>query len=330
MREVVAFVSPTPEHAAEPVLAGIKSVRARMGLDWDVAHLAPLSNANHGESMGAKLLHKANWVVARTPHDFAMLPESILSDRRLSLICPPKNNHPEPNVCCDFNEERCGELAAHHAYECGYSRVVTIASGMKFFRRHQGFLAKAIELGLDAQIYEHIKGYGPNKGEQRMLAWFDRVKKPVAVYRPIDDAAAWLRDLLLERGNAIPQQVAIIGTGDHIVCTHREPSITSVAYPWFQMGAAAAMTILHKQRGNATPPITHLSPMRVIQRASTAQVTISDRLVKKSLTWMKKHLSAAQPAVQAAAHLQVDPSTLTRRFRKSLGRTPKQNTTVAY
>ena len=318
------FLSPEPENAPEPVLAGLRSVRERLSLNWDIARLSPLGE-QHLTSMDEKLLRQATWLIARTDQDFSLLPSWFPLERCISLIAHPRMSPDAARNCCTFDEERFGLLAAQHAHELGYTRVATIASGIPIHRRRQeGFVDRARQLGLDVQIYHHVKNWGPEEGEKKLMAWFDRLEKPLLVYRPIDHAAAWLRDKLRERGIIIPRDMAIIGTGDHIICTYREPRITSVAYPWFQMGAAAGMAILHKVGGNLSPELSHLIPMRVVQRESTPQIKIHDPLVRKALTFMRKNLTCSKPTEITASFLGIDASTLNRHFHKSLRRTPKQ------
>jgi LacI family transcriptional regulator len=136
-----------------------------------------------------------------------------------------------------------------------------------------------------------------------------------------------LRDQAIARGVRVPEDMAIIGAGDHIVCTYREPTLTSVAFPWRKMGEAAALALLHKQRGNVHPPVARLRPVTVVARTSTRTPAIQDRLVRDALSWMRRHLPSSRPADEAAAALGTTPSTLTRRFRKALSRTPKQEHT---
>jgi AraC-like DNA-binding protein len=187
-----------------------------------------------------------------------------------------------------------------------------------------GFITKGHACGLAVRSYRHDDGVYPIEAEDRFFAWLRSLEGPICIYSPADDTAAWLRDQANNRHLSMPDDIGIIGTGDHIVCTHRQPTLTSVAYPWYQMGEAAAMAILHRQRGNSEPPLARISPFRVVTRESTTVAPVDDPLVRRALTWLSRHLSCTNPAERAAAELSVDPSTLTRHFRKALNSTPKQ------
>ena len=315
---MVAFISPTPDHAAEPAIQGMKAVRDRLGLNWDIPHLSPTET---------QLLTDKSWLVARTPYHFEQLGLDVPRERCVSLIplLHPDRPSERPDPCCTFNEERFGELAAYHVAERGYRSVVTITSNVPVHRRRQqGLVRKCHDLGLDIQVYNHPKAIDVSEAEKRMFAWLASLAKPLVVFRPGDDAAVWFRDKCLALKIRVPEDIAIIGAGDHIVCTYREPTITSVAYPWRLMGEAAAMAILHRQRGNNEPYVARLSPIKVVARKSTGQVVIDDELVRRALKWMARHLGSSRPAEEAAGYLGIDPSTLTRRFRKALRRSPKQ------
>ena len=78
-----------------------------------------------------------------------------------------------------------------------------------------------------------MRGLDASGLDQTLLNELQTLTGPVGIYGFIDDQVTWLRGQFLDAGLRIPEDVALIGTGDHHrACHARMPFLSSVSFPW--------------------------------------------------------------------------------------------------
>ena len=98
-----------------------------------------------------------------------------------------------------------------------------------------------------------------------LIEAIQRLPKPIGIYAAVDNQGNWLRDQLLQAGLRIPEDVAIIGTGDlQRACHSRMPFLSTVAMPWKLLGHEAARLIHFAIQAGHWPERQTLRPLRVI------------------------------------------------------------------
>ena len=161
--------------------------------------------------------------------------------------------------------------------------------------------------------------------DRGLIEAIQQLPKPIGIYAAVDNQGNWLRDQLLQVGLRIPEDIAIIGTGDlQRACHSRMPFLSTVAMPWKMLGQEAARLIHFAIQAGHWPERNTLRPLRVIPRASTNPVLANDNLVADAVSWMKKHLSTNNVLGDLSAQLGVSANTLCRRFKSDLAVSPKQ------
>ena len=76
---------------------------------------------------------------------------------------------------------------------------------------------------------------------------------------------------LAERGVRVPEDVMVIGYGDHPYAAYLQPSLTSVSVPFGLIAEAAVALLLRRIAGDRTPPVHRLLPAELIVRESTVR-----------------------------------------------------------
>ena len=222
--------------------------------------------------------------------------------------------------CCHLAEEDFGVLAADHLFERGYRQVGTVSLKLRprISRRFHGFRKRCEALSLH---HHQLSCGGMNAAglDTHLAQLLDQAPKPLALFCPIDNQAAWLRDQILLAGFHIPNDIAIIGTGDLLrPCLSRMPFLSSVAMPWRLLGNEAGYMFHFRTQSGTWPERRTLAPRRVISRSSTQAITPTDTLVVDAIAWMTKHLDVKQLLPDLSQYLGVSANTVSRGSKRIL------------
>ena len=155
-----------------------------------------------------------------------------------------------------------------------------------------------------------------------MAAWIKTWKLPIGVMGADDLVCRYLIDLCLRKGLRIPEDVAVVGSGNEaILCDEPEPTLSSVDMAAAQIGYRAAELLDELMRGKAPPmePVL-IPPSELVVRNSTDVFAVDDVLVARAMQFIAErgHKPIRVPDVVAA--LPVTRRSLERRFRAKLGR----------
>jgi LacI family transcriptional regulator len=158
-------------------------------------------------------------------------------------------------------------LATHHILETGRTRVLHLsgpATQTTMADRARGYVE-----AMGALPTEIIESNGtPDDGYERLLSRFRRREpEPEAVFAATDRLAVAALAVLADLGLHVPREVAVVGFDDVALGPHLRPSLSSVAQPAHELGAAAVELAWRLIAGEAAEPIT-LAP-RLIAREST-------------------------------------------------------------
>ena len=161
---------------------------------------------------------------------------------------------------------------------------------------------------------------------RRIGAWIEGLPKPLALMAGSDIRAQQVLSACSERGISVPDQVAVAGVGnDEVLCNLCDPLLTSVALKTEQIGYTAS-ALLHRMMDGAEPePMLSLfGPVGMVERESTNKLAITDPDVARAVQFIREHVCEGISVKDVADHVILSRSTLQRRFRAILGRTPRQ------
>ena len=240
---IIAILLNSYEPGFLTVVEGLLGYRDKHALDWDVRIV------NEKRHASSHLILVGSFQSAST---YDELPTRSGDDLILTIT---GSDNARCKTCCLFDETSFPQLAAQHFAERGYRTVAVFGANTqpRIRTRMQGFLQAAQSFGLTGHP-PHRGGLDHNGIDQRFIEQIRSLPGPVGLYAFIDNQGVWFRKQLLESGFSIPEQVAIVGTGDlHRSCHARMPFLNSVAFPWRLMGYEAGRCMHHVIQTNTMP-----------------------------------------------------------------------------
>ncbi len=232
-----------------------------------------------------------------------------------------------PRVVADHRaagHRAAGHLAAQHLAGRGFLHLAYVGHGFDSHSRIQ-------EAGLRAAA--HTKGIGVNiavlpevymKKRSRWATprlslgrWLDRVPKPVGIFAFTDLFALHLAELCRAKGLRVPDDVALVGTGNEAaLCELADPPLSSVDLNYQQVGERAAEYLeLLMAGGGRLARNPRVTPSLVV-RASSDRWLRSDPLVTAALRHIAEHSHQSRLRVREVARAAgVSQVVLQRRFR---------------
>ncbi len=225
-----------------------------------------------------------------------------------------------------------GRLAAGHLIGRGYrrfgflGRVDDASWRMEFegfrdvVRRHGFPCAKQL-------VSEDVSRASDWQALQRSLgAWVSSWVPPLGILCSTDVLARYLSDLCLGRGIRIPEDVAIVGSGNTaLLCDHLEPGLTSLDFGYERVGRTSAELLESLMDGRRPPARPILVPPSGLQaRRSTDAFSVEEPTVAAAmrLIWERSERPLKVPSL--LKEIPASRRTLERRFRETLGRTIRQ------
>lgn len=235
-----------------------------------------------------------------------------------------------PGVSVLSDELVVGRLAAEHLLDTGLRRMAYVGrQGAGYSgRRLTGFRERLAEAGLGCAVYEHgtsrYRGTGVLTDELVGFTGFlDVLDKPAGVFCAIDNFAEMVAEYCWARGVRCPEEIAILGVNnDELICESCTPTLSSVQPDGEQVGYQAAGVLAAMLAGEPAPPVQLVAPVGVVARKSTDMLAIGDPQTIAAVNFIRTHVADGLDVQDVLAAVPMSRSSLERRFREHLGRTP--------
>lgn len=166
--------------------------------------------------------------------------------------------------------------------------------------------------------------------QQEIAAWIRQLPKPVGIMTCHDDRGQQVLDACRRADIAVPDTVALISVdNDAHLCNLSTPPMTSIDVNPSRIGFAAAQLLAELMAGGEPKQMrTLLGPPRgIASRRSTEMLAIDDPDVESALRFIRENANEGVRVSDVVAQASNRPSTLERRFKKTLGRTIKAEIT---
>lgn len=162
--------------------------------------------------------------------------------------------------------------------------------------------------------------------QQKLIEWLRPLPKPLGIMACNDVRAQQLLDACSQARISVPEEVAVIGVdNDELLCELCEPSLSSVVPNAELIGYLAAETLAQLMAGGAAEQQERLiDPVGIAARQSTDVVAIDDTHVASALSFIREHASQGITVDDVLERVPLTRSSLERRFRKLLKRSPQQ------
>ena len=129
----------------------------------------------------------------------------------------------------------------------------------------------------------------------------------------------------MRTGISVPEDVAVVGTeNEEALCAFATPTLRSVRFDGFQVGYQAVGILVAMIAGKLAPSKTLVSPPGIEARESTNEIVIDDGMVRNAIHITREQACSGINVQDLCRTLRVSRSTLERRMRRFLNRTPKE------
>lgn len=277
---------------------------------------------------------KGDGVLASLPYQ----PELLESVAGWGIPCvefsPAGGTGNVPRVEADHAE--IGRIAADHLLERGHRRFAwaPFADDDENRERFAAFHSRLAEQGCSCRILPpaHARegSSSPLEGPERrrlLIAELQRLPHPAAVFAFNDCVALEIVDACREAGFAVPEDVAVLGAGDSILCAASAPPLSSIDLDLEEVGYRAGLLLEKMMNGmDASARVVRVLPKGVVTRMSTDLIAVSDPRVARALTYIAEHYPEPSLSVgSVASAVGMSRRNLERSFRLETGCTIHQH-----
>jgi LacI family transcriptional regulator len=159
--------------------------------------------------------------------------------------------------------------------------------------------------------------------EKRLDGWVSTLSRRTAVMVAHDALANRLVDLCLQRGLRVPQDIAVLGTGNHdLFCRLSPVAVSSIETAVPQAAYRAAEILKTMLQGGTAPASTTIKPTGVVERASTDILVYENELVSRILTYIREHAGDSLQVEDLVREFPVSRRSLSRYFAQVVGHSP--------
>jgi len=201
----------------------------------------------------------------------------LLQKRNFPFVTYGQTAAPEPYAFVDVDGAAGIRQAVGHLVESGHRRIAYLKPPeglMLAEQRLNGLLEAFQEHHLDLVEDYLIPGsFNERSGQVAMHLLLDLPRPPTALICPNDLAAFGALHALQVRGLRAGQDISVIGFDDIQQAAHWQPSLTTIAQPFRQIGFETVRLLLSLVCSNGTTAIPHLFiEPRLVVRQSTGPV----------------------------------------------------------
>lgn len=166
---------------------------------------------------------------------------------------------------------------ARHLIELGHCRIALIGSAPHseaMNHRLEGARQALIEAGCpppdDMVVVNTLPEFEHSYQSARRLLDRPPEKRPTAIFALNDVMAMGVYHAASELGLTLPDDLSVVGFDDIPAARYIVPGLTTVAQPIYQMGEAAALTLIRHIQDDSLPLETIELETRLVVRGSTA------------------------------------------------------------
>ncbi len=214
--------------------------------------------------------------------------------------------------------EEIGRSAANHLLSIGRCRSYA-------FVHHQSVMQWSVDR---FNAYrDTLREHGFECHELKSPEGVEKLERPVGVFAANDDRGYDVIEFCRANQLRVPEDIAVIGiNNDTLVCENCHPRLSSIQPDFEQEGYLAAETLSRMM--HPAPCTPHPAPRtlfvgvkQVVRRESTAELSLSGKLVQRALVYIRKNALKGISVTDVAAHLHVSRRLADLRFRELQGTT---------
>ena len=220
----------------------------------------------------------------------------------------------------DQNARLIGQLAARHFIEhlfshfafCGYN-------GLSYSDMRRDAFVHCLALNhFDCKVYRTpasvIRELGSKRSRdeslhrpsdgRRLQSWISSLAKPVAVFCANDMRAYQTIQACHALGIRVPEEVAVLGVDDELVCEFLSPTLSSIDPNGRGVGFKAAETLdTMLANPSRTPDPAKVEPLHLVARGSTNTFPVNPPWLSSALVFIRGNIAKKLTASDVYRHL---------------------------
>ena len=224
-----------------------------------------------------------------------------------------------------------GRMVAEHFIERGYRQfgAYSLHTEAFFEERVRNFVSTVESHGCACSLLPETTSDSAadwEKSQARLIAWLSDLPKPVGIFAANDQLGVRTLDACQRAGIGVPEDVAVVGAeNEEVLCGFAMPPLTSVRFDGHTVGYRAAELLDALMRGRSPRKRKILVPPKgIVVRASSDELVIHDRLVANAVRLIRENVGSGFNVDDLCRTLNASRSTLDRRMKAALKRTPKE------
>lgn len=230
-----------------------------------------------------------------------------------------------------MDNSQIGKIAAEHLLNHGYREfgVYNLHAELFFEERVRNFVTTIKEHGC---LYDELSEETSEKTshwentQKRLMDWIASLPKPVGIFAANDQLAVRILDACQRLDIGVPEDVAVVGAeNEETLCAFATPPLSSVQLDGAAVGFLAAQLLDQLMKGHEAPQQqTLVAPKGLMIRESSDAFVIHDRLVAQAARIIRENANAGINVEDLCLRLNASRSTLDRRMKAALNRSPKE------
>ncbi len=206
---------------------------------------------------------------------------------------------------------------------CGFSREPWSSE------RRDGFVEAVRAAGCDCAVFESVwrgRDVPTWEDDQRDIrAWIAALPRPAGIMTCNDVRGLHVINAAALLGIAVPEEMTVVGVDNEVTfCELCDPPLSSVAPDPERIGFEAAVLLESLMGGRRRAPrLVRVPPLGVVRRQSTDALALEDAAVAAALRYIRKQALHGCTVDDILKRVPLSRSSLERRFRKHLGRSPQ-------
>jgi LacI family transcriptional regulator len=234
-------------------------------------------------------------------------------------------DHPAVNV----DDRAIGRMGAEHLLEKGFHRFSFCGFNTPWCRdRARSFVDRLAESNRSADVVmipftQRQDWLFSTAVHTRLRKWVEALDKQTAIMAAHDALANGLVDACLQEGLRVPQDVAILGSGNHdLFCRLSPVPISSVETAVPRAAFKAAEILDAMLQGKRPPANTLIAPSGVFERQSTDIRVYENELIDRILLYIREHAGDALRVDDLVRNFGISHRSLSRYFANVIGHSP--------
>ncbi|MEM8945902.1 MAG: DNA-binding transcriptional regulator [Planctomycetota bacterium] len=231
-----------------------------------------------------------------------------------------------PRVCTD--NDKFAKLAVNHFVDRGLRHIAYVGLvGRAYSIDRQQSIARACEeADCTFDIYRPVKGLRIESKWERERAsiglWLKSLPKPVGILGWGVRRGSEVIEEAIHSGLKVPDEVAVLGDDDDLLCEAVQPSLSGVIVPSEQIGLEAATLLYQLMQGKKLKKKEiALEPTGIVARTSTDILAIKDQELADAIRLIRSRAHEPITVKEIAETLAISRRSLERKFQEQLHRT---------